>query len=436
MSVRKIFGKVFNEKSQYDSVVVLGLQWGDEGKGKIVDMLTAMGATAVIRFQGGNNAGHTLMDEGKSVVLHLVPCGILTEGVECMIGTGVVVSMKALVHEIEKLKDLGVDDIEERLLVSDSCTMILPSHIALDKAREIKVKRNAIGTTGRGIGPTYEDRAARRALLFRDMKDRDEFRDKVVKLTEYHNFFLEKYFNADIVDADEAADECLMYRDKIWPFVGDVPGKLIEIRKNGGKLIFEGSQGFLLDINHGTYPFVTSSSVTAGNAASGSGCGPKHLNKILGVIKAYTTRVGSGEFLTELDKDDENGQYISTVGKEVGATTGRDRRCGWLDLVSVKRSVELNSVTEIALNKIDVLDGIKEIYVCKEYKTNKDGSIEPIYTQVEKWDTPTFGVTDFKKLPRNAQKYIKMVQDFIGVPVHIVSTGPDRKHTIVLKKLL
>ena len=422
-------------------VVVLGTQWGDEGKGKVVDLLTEK-AAAVVRFQGGHNAGHTLVIDGKKTVLHLIPSGILREGVECMIGNGVVLAPDALLHELDMLEAEGVP-ATERLKLSEACQLILPYHVALDAAREAARGNKAIGTTGRGIGPAYEDKVARRGLRLGDLLDTERFKVKLKEVMEYHNFTLKHYFKAEEVDYQTVLDEALEMAERMRPMVVDVPSRLHQLRKEGKHVMFEGAQGTLLDIDHGTYPYVTSSSTTAGGACTGSGVGPKDLDYILGITKAYTTRVGSGPFPTELF--DETGQHLATVGNELGATTGRPRRCGWLDTVALRRAMHTNSITGLCVTKLDVLDDVETIKVCTHYEldgekidippinTTEFSRCTPVYEEIAGWKSSTFGVTSYDELPENAKLYLKRMGELLETPIDIISTGPDRDHTMIVR---
>lgn len=420
------------------NVVVLGSQWGDEGKGKIVDLLTEK-ATAVARFQGGHNAGHTLVVGGEKTVLHLIPSGILREGVTCFIGNGVVLAPDALLKEMNGLIEKGVP-VRERLRISPACPLIMPYHIALDQAREKKRGNSKIGTTGRGIGPAYEDKVARRALKVADLF-REDLPQKLESLLEYHNFQLTEYYKVDAIDYDLTLQLCRVWRDELKDLVVDVTQALQTRRENGENLMFEGAQGTLLDIDHGTYPFVTSSNTTAGGVSTGTGLGPLYLDYVLGITKAYTTRVGSGPFPTELF--DDVGAHLAKVGHEFGATTGRARRCGWFDAVSLRRAVVLNSMSGICLTKLDVLDGLDEICIAVDYEvpTSECGGydaeyyekVTPKYETLAGWKESTVGVTRFEDLPVNAQTYIKRIETLVGCPVDIISTGPDRDETIVLR---
>jgi adenylosuccinate synthase len=423
------------------NVVVIGTQWGDEGKGKVVDLLTER-AAAVVRFQGGHNAGHTLVIEGKKTVLHLIPSGVLRESVQCLIGNGVVLSPQALFEEIAMLESNGVP-ARERLKISEACALILPYHIALDLAREKARGKAAIGTTGRGIGPAYEDKISRRGLRLGDLFHRERFAAKLGEVLDYHNFALVNYFKCDPVDFQKTLDEALSMADALKSMVGDVPEILAQCRRNGDNVMFEGAQGALLDIDHGTYPFVTSSNTTAGGACTGSGVGPRNLDYILGITKAYTTRVGAGPFPTELF--DEMGEHLAKRGHEFGSTTGRPRRCGWFDAVALRRANELNSVTGLCITKLDVLDGLDTIRLCVGYRCgNVDrltppigaeafATCEPIYEEVPGWKDSTVGVREYDKLPPNAKAYLKRIEEVVGCPIDIISTGPDRVDTIILR---
>nr|MBO2509920.1 adenylosuccinate synthase [Gammaproteobacteria bacterium] len=423
------------------NVVVLGTQWGDEGKGKIVDLLTEQ-AAAVVRYQGGHNAGHTLVIDGEKTVLHLIPSGILRDNVQCLIGNGVVVAPDALLDEIGKLEGKGVP-VRERLRISPACPLILPYHVALDQARE-KARGDAkIGTTGRGIGPAYEDKVARRGLRVGDLFHRERFAAKLGELLDYHNFVLVNYYKEPAIDFQTTLDQCMAYAEQIEPMVADVTALLHGLRRDGKDIMFEGAQGSLLDIDHGTYPFVTSSNTTAGGIATGSGFGPMHLDYILGITKAYTTRVGSGPFPTELF--DDIGAHLAKRGHEFGATTGRARRCGWFDAVILRRAIEINSISGLCLTKLDVLDGLDTVRLCVAYK-DQDGNLieaptdadsyiglQPVYEEMPGWKESTFGVKSLDELPANARAYIKRVEELVGAPIDIISTGPDRNETIILR---
>jgi adenylosuccinate synthase len=423
------------------NVVVIGAQWGDEGKGKIVDWLTDH-AQGVVRFQGGHNAGHTLVIGGKKTVLHLIPSGILRKKVACYIGNGVVLSPQALVDEIATLEQGGVD-VRSRLKISEACPLILQYHAALDLAREAAKGSSKIGTTGRGIGPAYEDKVARRALRLQDLFHPQRFAAKLRDLLDYHNFVLKNYLRADTVDFQNTHDDALRLADRIKPMVADVPQLLYKAYKAGHSLLFEGAQGTLLDIDHGTYPYVTSSNCVAGAAAAGAGIGPHHLHYVLGVTKAYTTRVGSGPFPTELT--DERGKRIAERGNEFGATTGRARRCGWFDAAALRRSIQINGFSGLGVTKLDVLDGMESVQLAVGYRLNGKRSdilpvgaeelegCEPVYEEMPGWSETTVGLTRFKQLPRAAQKYLKRIESVCGVPIDLISTGPGREHTIVLR---
>ena len=423
------------------NVVVIGTQWGDEGKGKIVDWLTDR-AQGVVRFQGGHNAGHTLVIDGKKTILHLIPSGILRENVACFIGNGVVVSPQALLEEVDMLEKAGVH-VANRLTISEACPLILPYHIAIDQAREIAKGAGKIGTTGRGIGPTYEDKVARRAIRMQDLFTRERFAAKLGEVLDYHNFVLKNYFHANTVDFQQTLDETLALAERIKPMVGDVPRLLYEANKAGKNLLFEGAQGTLLDIDHGTYPFVTSSNCTAGGASTGSGVGPHTLHYVLGITKAYTTRVGSGPFPTELF--DDIGKYLAERGHEFGATTGRARRCGWFDAAALKRSIQINGVSGLCVTKLDVMDGMETVRLCVGYKVGDTRSdilpvgaetlaeCEPIYEDIPGWKESTVGVKRYEELPAAARNYLKRMEEVCEVPIDVISTGPDREETIVLR---
>ena len=423
------------------NVVILGTQWGDEGKGKIVDLLTEQ-ADAVVRFQGGHNAGHTLVIGGQKTVLHLIPSGVLREGVQCLIGNGVVLSPEALLKEIDTLEDSGVP-VQDRLKISAACPLILPYHVALDQAREARRGENKIGTTGRGIGPCYEDKAARRALRLGDLRDPARFGSALEEVLDYHNHVLAHYYGVDTLEFSAVLDEALAHGERLMPMMADVTSLLHEYRKTQARLLFEGAQGSLLDIDHGTYPFVTSSNTTAGGTATGSGFGPLFLDYVLGITKAYTTRVGSGPFPTELF--DETGLRLAERGHEFGATTGRPRRCGWFDAVALRTAVNINSVSGLCLTKLDVLDGLEEISVCVGY-TNDAGetvanpvdavdyeNLRPVYETLPGWSESTVGLKSLDALPANARAYISRLEALVGAPIDIISTGPDREETILLR---
>ncbi len=423
------------------NVVVLGTQWGDEGKGKIVDLLTDK-ASYVVRYQGGHNAGHTLVIDGEKTVLHLIPSGILRANVKCVIGNGVVLSPEAFLKEMTMLEERGVP-VKERLLVSEACPLILPFHVALDVARETARGDKKIGTTGRGIGPAYEDKVARRGLRIGDLFNPSLFAEKLKVLMELHNFTLTQYYKLDPIDYQTTLDNALSMADTLKSMVVDVTDLLDKARKAGQEIMFEGAQGTLLDIDHGTYPYVTSSNTTAGGVATGAGFGPRYIDYVLGIVKAYTTRVGSGPFPTELDC--EVGEHLGVKGHEFGATTGRKRRCGWFDAVAVRRAVQLNSISGFCLTKLDVMDGLSEVKICVGYR-QPDGTVtdipplaaegyelvSPVYETMPGWSESTFGVQTLAGLPQNALNYIKRIEEVTGVPIDIVSTGPDRVQTIVL----
>ncbi|MBL4762649.1 MAG: adenylosuccinate synthase [Gammaproteobacteria bacterium] len=431
-----------------NNVVVIGTQWGDEGKGKIVDLLTDR-AQAVVRFQGGHNAGHTLVIDGKKTVLHLIPSGILRDNVLCLIGNGVVLSPDALLTEMADLEKQGVP-VRERLRISESCPLILPYHIALDQAREIARGNKAIGTTGRGIGPCYEDKVARRGIRLGELLDVEHFTDRLREVMEYHNFTLTNYFKKNAVDYQQVLDATLEQAEQIIPMIADVPGILHQYKSDGKSVMFEGAQGALLDIDHGTYPYVTSSTTTSGGSASGSGVGPCDIDYVCGIVKAYTTRVGAGPFPTELvydqatDVGDEIGKFLGTKGHEFGATTGRQRRCGWLDSVALKRSLKINSVTGMCVTKLDVLDGMESLKIAIAYDLDGEKVVippagadlfarcKPVYIEMPGWSESTVGVKSFAALPVAAQNYLKKIEELCDCPVDILSTGPDRTETLIL----
>ena len=423
------------------NVVVLGTQWGDEGKGKIVDLLTDQ-VSLVTRFQGGHNAGHTLVIEGKKTVLHLIPSGVLREGVTCLIGNGVVLSPEALLKEIAELEATGVP-VRERLRLSPACPLILAYHVALDQAREAARGDAKIGTTGRGIGPAYEDKVARRGLRLGDLMDLESFAIKLKEVLAYHNFVLTEYFNVAAVDYEQTLADCTRWAEELLPMIADVTEMLHTAREKGDNILFEGAQGSLLDIDHGTYPFVTSSNTTAGGTATGSGFGPMYLDYVLGITKAYTTRVGSGPFPTELEC--EIGAYLGEKGHEFGATTGRKRRCGWFDIIAVRHANRINSVTGVCLTKLDVLDGLETVKICIGYQDaagNPTGipfdaegweEIQPVYEEMPGWKESTVGARTLEELPANARAYISRLEELMATPIDIVSTGPDRIQTVVLR---
>ncbi len=424
------------------NVVVLGTQWGDEGKGKVVDLLTER-AKYVVRYQGGHNAGHTLVINGEKTVLHLIPSGILRENVTSIIANGVVLSPEALMKEMGELEARGIP-VRERLLISEACPLILSYHVALDMAREKARGDKAIGTTGRGIGPAYEDKVARRGLRVGDLFNMKTFAVKLKEIVDYHNFQLVNYYKVEAVDYQKILKDLLPIADIITGMVVDVSELLDTARKNGELIMFEGAQGTLLDIDHGTYPYVTSSNTTAGGVATGSGIGPRYVDYVLGIVKAYSTRVGAGPFPTELF--DDVGEYLSTKGNEFGATTGRRRRTGWLDAVAVRRAGQINSLSGFCMTKLDVLDGLKEVKICIAYRM-PDGreqkttplaaegweGIVPVYETLPGWSESTFGVKELAKLPEAARRYIRRVEEVTGVPIDIISTGPDRTETMILR---
>lgn len=423
------------------NVVVIGAQWGDEGKGKLVDLLTERTA-AVVRFQGGHNAGHTLVINGEKTVLHLIPSGILRPKVQCLIGNGVVLSPPALLEEMGKLEARGVP-VREQLRISPACPLILPSHVALDKAREVSRGKQAIGTTGRGIGPAYEDKVARRAVRLADLFHRERFAAKLGEVLDFHNFILQQYFKAEPVPFQKTLEEYLAYGEALQPLAVDVTALLEDYRRQGARVLFEGAQGALLDIDHGTYPFVTSSNTTAGGAATGTGLGPRYFDYVLGIVKAYTTRVGAGPFPTELF--DAMGEHLARRGHEFGATTGRPRRCGWFDAVFLRRSIINNSISGLCVTKLDVLDGLDTIRICVAYKSEQGeirdaplgaegfAACQPVYEEMPGWKESTLGVTRYEDLPANARAYLKRIEELVEVPVDLISTGADREHTIVLR---
>jgi len=423
------------------NVVILGSQWGDEGKGKIVDLLTDQ-VDVVVRFQGGHNAGHTLVINGQKTILRLIPSGILHDNVKCLIGNGVVLSPEAFLGEVAELENKGID-VKSKLRISSACTLILPYHIALDKAREAQLGEKAIGTTGRGIGPAYEDKIARRALRVADLQDMDAFAAKLKDILEYHNFQLANYYHVDTIDYQTILNDAMVYRETLLPLIEDVPELLNENRLAGKNILFEGAQGTFLDIDHGTYPYVTSSNTTAGGTATGSGFGPLYLDYVLGITKAYTTRVGSGPFPTELF--DDVGRGLAERGNEFGSVTGRPRRCGWFDAVAMRRAVYVNSISGLCITKLDVLDGMDSIRICTGYKyqgkqmlsvpseVDMLAQCEPVYEEMPGWQESTFGLTSYDQLPENAKRYLKRIEEIVGTPVDIISTGPDRVQTIILR---
>ncbi len=423
------------------NVVVIGTQWGDEGKGKVVDWLTES-AQGVVRFQGGHNAGHTLVIDGKKQVLRLIPSGILRPGVTCYIGSGVVLSPEALLQEIDELERAGVA-VRDRLRISGTCPLILPYHVALDRAREARAGDAKIGTTGRGIGPAYEDKVGRRALRVRDLFAPETMRQRIRDVLDFHNFALVNYYGAQALDPDQVADDALRLAPRIAPMVADVPAELSAAARRGDRLLFEGAQGALLDVDHGTYPFVTSSNCIAGAASAGAGVGPQQLDFVLGIAKAYTTRVGSGPFPTELF--DEVGKHLATKGNEFGSVTGRPRRCGWFDAVAMRRSIQLNGVTGLCVTKLDVLDGLKTVKICTGYVragqpvdllpfgAEDVATCEPLYEELPGWSESTYGVKAWANLPAAAQRYLQRLCELVGSPIDMVSTGPDREETILIR---
>ena len=412
------------------NVVIIGTHWGDEGKGKVVDLLTEK-ASAVVRFQGGHNAGHTLVVRGEKTVLHLIPSGILHPHVTCMIGNGVVLSVPDLFKEIVELEEAGVN-VRHRLYISSGCPLILPHHIALDKMRENVRGNQKIGTTGRGIGPAYEDKVARRGLRVVDLFDEKGFREKLAEVMDYHNFVLKNYFHTDAVSLEENLEASLSYVDQLRPMVKDVVEELSQRRKSDENILFEGAQGSLLDIDQGTYPYVTSSNTTAGAIGSGCGVGPLDLDYILGITKAYTTRVGSGPFPTELF--DSVGSHLANVGKEFGSTTGRPRRCGWFDAHALRRVININSVSGLCITKLDVLDGLEKIAICVGYENPDSDSPKPVYEELPGWKEATAKVKTMEGLPANARAYLEKIESTCEVKVDFVSTGPDREDTIILNE--
>ena len=425
------------------SLVVIGAQWGDEGKGKIIDILTEK-ADLVVRFQGGHNGGHTLVIDGEKTVLHLIPSGIFNDA-KCLIGNGVVLHLPTIIKEIEYLESKGID-VQSKLMISSQCPLILPSHIAIDEAREKSLGKNAIGTTGRGIGPVYEDKVARRAVHVMDLFEEDLFRSKLTSLTTYHNFLLEKLYESEGTDLEGTYKDWMNHFNKIKNLIVDSSEIVNNLKSQGSNILFEGAQGSMLDIDQGTYPFVTSSNTLSGAASLGSGSGPLDIDGVLGITKAYATRVGSGPFPTEIE--DDYGKHMAKVGVEFGATTGRPRRCGWLDLVALRKAVNINSISHLCITKIDVLDGLDKILVAEEYKIddksydtlpamsqNRFDSIVPNYTEYKGWSGTTYGLKSFDQLPVEAQTLIKGIEDSIGIPVSLISTGPDRNDMIVIDEI-
>jgi adenylosuccinate synthase len=423
------------------NVVVIGTQWGDEGKGKIVDWLTDH-VEAVVRFQGGHNAGHTLVINGKKTIVRLIPSGIMHPGKKCFIGNGVVVSPEAIMKEIGELEAAGID-VRGRLRISEACPLILPYHVALDVARERAKGEAKIGTTGRGIGPAYEDKVARRAIRVQDLYARERFASKLGEVLDYHNFVLKNYFKADVVDFQKTLDDTLALGEKLRPMVADVSGEINALIRQGKNILFEGAQAALLDVDHGTYPFVTSSNCLAGQACAGAGVGPQQLHYILGVAKAYATRVGGGPFPTELD--DEVGEHLRVRGNEYGSVTGRPRRCGWFDAAALKRAVQLNGLSGLCITKLDVLDGLDVVRLAVGYRVRGEvrdilpvgaealAICEPMYEDFPGWKESTVGIKSFDQLPANARSYMKRLEELAGAPVVLISTGADREETIVLQ---
>ncbi|MCH7822926.1 MAG: adenylosuccinate synthase [Proteobacteria bacterium] len=421
------------------NVVVVGTQWGDEGKGKIVDLLTDR-AAAVVRFQGGHNAGHTLVIGGEKTVLHLIPSGILREGVRCLIGNGVVVSLDALVEEANALIEKAVP-VFERLNIGPGCPLILPSHAALDLAREKARGADAIGTTGRGIGPAYEDKVARRALRISDLLEREKFAAKLDELLDYHNFLLKNYYHAETIDFEKTLDDAMQAAELVVPIIADVTQILQDLADSGESILFEGAQGAFLDIDHGTYPFVTSSNTVAAAASAGTGIGPRSFDYILGIVKAYTTRVGAGPFPTELF--DDQGEHLARAGDEFGATTGRPRRCGWLDAVALRRSIINSSISGLCVTKLDVLDELETIRICVGYQIDGESisgmplvadrlaECVPIYEDLPGWQTSTVGITRHEDMPTKARDYLARIEELAGVAIDIISTGPGREQTLI-----
>lgn len=425
------------------NVVVIGTQWGDEGKGKVVDWLTDH-AQGVVRFQGGHNAGHTLVIGGQKTALQLIPSGIMRAGVACYIGNGVVLSVPDLLREIDKLEVNGIE-VSSRLKVSEACPLILPYHTALDAAREMARGSAKIGTTGKGIGPAYEDKVGRRSIRVADLLNEARFAEKLRENLEYHNFVLTKFLGAEAVDYQKTLDDALATVPRIAPMVTDVSSALYAVHKAGGNLLFEGAQGSLLDVDHGTYPFVTSSNCVAGNAAAGTGVGPNMLHYVMGITKAYTTRVGSGPFPSELPTDQGTGKHLATVGHEFGTVTGRARRCGWFDAALLRRSVQINGVSGMCLTKLDVLDGLETLQICTGYTIDgkhvdifpvgaeEAARCQPVYEEIAGWSESTVGAKSLGALPSKARAYIKRIEELVGVPIDMISTGPDREETIILR---
>ncbi len=423
------------------NVVVIGTQWGDEGKGKIVDWMTNKVA-AVVRFQGGHNAGHTLVVNGKKTILRLLPSGMLHPHVVCYIGNGVVLSPAALLGEIAELEAAGID-VVSRLRISEACPLILPYHVAVDQAREIAKGAGKIGTTGRGIGPCYEDKVARRAIRFADLFVRERFAAKLGEVLDYHNFMLKNFYHTDTVDFQKTLDDTMAFTERLRPMIADVSGQLNALMAEGKSIMFEGAQAALLDVDHGTYPYVTSSNCLAGQASAGAGVGPNALSYVLGITKAYATRVGSGPFPTELEN--EIGEGLRKRGSEYGSVTGRPRRCGWFDAAALKRAAQINGLSGLCITKLDVLDGMETLRICTGYKINGTtvdilpygaesiNACEPIFEDHPGWSESTFGVDTWDGLPKNAQNYLKRIEELVGASIDLISTGPDRKQTIVIR---
>ncbi|MFN7096772.1 MAG: adenylosuccinate synthase [Gammaproteobacteria bacterium] len=423
------------------NVIILGSQWGDEGKGKVVDLLTDR-VDCVVRFQGGHNAGHTLVINGHKTILRLIPSGILHDHVVCIIGNGVVLSPTAFLTEVAELEDNGVN-VRDKLRISSACSILLPIHAAVDKAREKRLGKDAIGTTGRGIGPAYEDKIARRTIRMSDLRDANKVEEKLREIMDYHNFILVNYFHEKPLDFQHSLDELLTQAVSLLPLVDDTAAILHQFYREGKHILFEGAQGTFLDVDHGTYPFVTSSNTTAGAAAVGSGFGPLYMDYVLGITKAYSTRVGAGPFPTELF--DEVGSTIAKRGHEFGSVTGRPRRCGWFDAVALRRAAYINSLSGLCVTKLDVLDGFETIKLCVGYHENGElveslqfdaeslTRCEPIYEEMPGWQEATFGMTSYHELPANAKAYLKRLEEVVAVPIDIISTGPDRQHTIILR---
>lgn len=423
------------------NVIILGSQWGDEGKGKVVDLLTDK-VDCVVRFQGGHNAGHTLVINGHKTVLRLIPSGILHDHVVCVIGNGVVLSPTAFLTEVGELENNGVN-VRNKLRISSACSLLLPIHTAVDKAREKRLGKDAIGTTGRGIGPAYEDKIARRTIRMSDLRDANKVEEKLREIMDYHNFILQHYYHAEPLDFQSSLDELLTQAAELLPLVDDTPAILHQFYREGKNILFEGAQGTFLDVDHGTYPFVTSSNTTAGAAAVGSGFGPLYMDYVLGITKVYTTRVGAGPFPTELF--DSIGSDIAKRGHEFGSVTGRPRRCGWFDAVAISRAAYINSISGLCVTKLDVLDGFDTVKLCVGYRINGElveslqfdaeslTRCEPVYEEMPGWHESTFGITEYNQLPANAKAYLKRLEEVVAVPIDIISTGPDRQHTIILR---